>query len=466
MASHAVRRHRAVPLWLLALGLWLGGSTGVLALGGEKSCGGSPGSQACGAQTDQEGPALLQLRTAQGTAQGGPPGATPRPVLTSEGCPGSPGIFCQGNECCPGIDRTGNLTFPCPSAKPCFNRCDIKPHRSKFSGKFVTATAMTKFPVGTAKAMAEFARASYCGPDSDLKSWTCKACKEMGFHIVPKTMTFISLPDVLPHEIIGHSLFVFLARIEVDGAKKADADVDCIISFRGSHNLANWWRNFDLYQTPYNKNRGSCPGCQVETGFYKIWNAVKGHVVKNLTNMGCLPNSSTNDLYITGHSMGAAVGVIGMFELEDLGYRVNRSVLFESPLPGNQEFANALGKRFNGSRTPWRITHAMDPVVRLPPYWAGRLFGKYTPFGTEVYFERGAGPEEGKVCTGLWDESCSLFYNWRLDSLLEFQADHEDTPLLNGANICNPPPDVCFPNKKKKKSAIPCLTVHAYGSAP
>merc|ERR1719162_771742 len=37
-------------------------------------------------------------------------------------CPGS-GNMCAGNQCCPGVEASGNLTFPCPSATKVVQGC-------------------------------------------------------------------------------------------------------------------------------------------------------------------------------------------------------------------------------------------------------------------------------------------------------------------------------------------------------
>lgn len=39
-------------------------------------------------------------------------------------CPGS-NVECTGNQCCPGYDATGGLTFPCPGAEATFDGCQI-----------------------------------------------------------------------------------------------------------------------------------------------------------------------------------------------------------------------------------------------------------------------------------------------------------------------------------------------------
>mmetsp|Transcript_43714 Transcript_43714/g.109759 ORF Transcript_43714/g.109759 Transcript_43714/m.109759 type:complete len:856 (-) Transcript_43714:14-2581(-) len=44
-------------------------------------------------------------------------------------CPGSPGTFCDGNQCCPGTEASGYHTFPCPTADASFDGCEMSPSR-------------------------------------------------------------------------------------------------------------------------------------------------------------------------------------------------------------------------------------------------------------------------------------------------------------------------------------------------
>ena len=66
----------------------------------------------------------------------------------------------------------------------------------------------------------------------------------------------------------------------------------------------------------------------MEDGFSSIWRNVKDEVLDKLRDIGCVPrhevgnssssssNSSTSNLYITGHSLGAAVGTLAMCTLQ------------------------------------------------------------------------------------------------------------------------------------------------------
>jgi hypothetical protein len=303
--------------------------------------------------------------------------------------------------------------------------------------------------------MAEVARASYCGADTNLAEWTCEACKHdtPAFNIVPNSIRFISLSDLGS----DYAIFIFVAKAEViedvlettpgpsttvemnisSTENATDVHVDCVISFRGTHSFKNLVRDLQVHMTPFDDGgTGSCPGCKVETGDYEVWKAAKEPIVRTLQELGCEPGGATQDLYVTGHSLGAAVGFIGMFALQDLGFDVKRSFLFASPMPGNAAFANAFESRFDRKTAAWRVTHAKDPVVHLPPWWFG-----FSTLATEVYYPPGADADGYKVCHGRWDKSCS--YQWDLATTLQHIGDHCFTPLLDNGNFCTPPPRVC-----------------------
>jgi len=302
--------------------------------------------------------------------------------------------------------------------------------------------------------MAEVARASYCGSDTNVNEWICEACKQdtPAFRIVPGSISRISVQDFLN----GKAIFIFVSKAEVfrdpventagpstmvETNTSTDleiaADVDCVISFRGSHNVENWLRNFEVVMTSFEDfGTGTCLGCFVEAGFYEVWKHSQEPLVRKLHALGCDPGGATQDLYVTGHSLGAAVGAIGMFALQDLGFNVKRSFLFASPLPGNAAFAKAFTRRFRGENAAWRVTHAMDPVVHLPPWWIG-----YSTLATEAYYKPGADENGYVVCDGFWDKSCS--YQWNLATTLQHAGDHCATPLLGHGGFCTPPARVC-----------------------
>ena len=61
-------------------------------------------------------------------------------------------------------------------------------------------------------------------------------------------------------------------------------------------------------------NLPGCSGCAVHTGFYDSWHCIKAQVVSALQRT---PEASSG-VYITGHSLGAAIASLAAFDLVGL----------------------------------------------------------------------------------------------------------------------------------------------------
>ncbi|CAE8722689.1 unnamed protein product, partial [Polarella glacialis] len=147
-----------------------------------------------------------------------------------------------------------------------------------------------------------------------------------------------------------NATFIYLARVTT-GFPQGDG---CILSFRGSTNAANWVK--DLQGWREMADFSGCPKCRVEAGFYSIWKRVEEKVLAHLSEVGCESaeanaTSSSNNLYLTGHSMGSAVSNLAMFMLEKRGYKVQLSFNFESPRVGDAVYAESFKARF-GRKIP------------------------------------------------------------------------------------------------------------------
>lgn len=134
-----------------------------------------------------------------------------------------------------------------------------------------------------------------------------------------------------------------------------------VISFRGSDNLRNWLNNFS-----YKKSN------DVHGGFWttanKLYEKIREYIQVN------------DEIYLTGHSLGAALSlIVGNLLYEDLKY-VRSVVAFESP--------NIAGETYIKKTESYRIkrTHIrnnVDIVTHLPPTTTG--FKNYN-FNNVVYF--------------------------------------------------------------------------------
>merc|ERR1712054_529798 len=111
--------------------------------------------------------------------------------------------------------------------------------------------------------------------------------------------------------------------------------------FRGSDNSFNWKRNFQ-YGLTIPEDYNECPHCKVHRGFYTIWKNTHNDALQALSDVGCGPevsNNPNNLLYITGHSLGAALSQLAMFTLDSAGFKLAKQYMFESPRVGNKAFA-------------------------------------------------------------------------------------------------------------------------------
>lgn len=288
-----------------------------------------------------------------------------------------------------------------------------------------------QFNAKEAKMFAHLSQASYCGEDDRLKNWTCLPCQQAGLNVVPGSVRLLSHTEIWE----ANSTFMYMARVA--GAPSSPVD-GCILSIRGSETITNWIR--DLQAWPFKPHAFDwCDGCFVDYGFYTVWKNAEAEVLAALDDNGCRPRGSVGGdpsgsphLYITGHSMGAAVATVAMCILQGMGYDVKLSYIFESPRVGNSAFASAFNKFFASEHavSAWRVTHARDPVVHLPP----RVPFDYTHVGYEAWYSDNAS-QAPVICETGEDPACSAKYD--VADTLPFGSDHCSTPLATGSNICD-----------------------------
>lgn len=174
------------------------------------------------------------------------------------------------------------------------------------------------------------------------------------------------------------------------------------IVFRGTFSIADAITDIQFLQKPYladlpplnttNINsthplaRPECPGCEIFDGFQKAYRETMVNMGDNLINH--INSNPDYKLVVTGHSLGAATGLLMAINLKNLGLDPV-VVLYGQPRVGNKAFADYANSLFfdkgsNGvditnSTRLYRVTHWNDVVVGLP-FWSG-----YTHTIGEVY---------------------------------------------------------------------------------
>lgn len=126
--------------------------------------------------------------------------------------------------------------------------------------------------------------------------------------------------------------------------------------------------------------------------------AVKSDVVDAVKALvGAHPNLP---LYVTGHSLGAALAALAASELaHGQSLPVTAVYTFGQPRVGNQAFQAFYN---TGPHVAWRVTHWKDPVPHLPMKALG-----FHHVSTEVWYDH-EDSSSYRVCDGSGEDgSCS-----------------------------------------------------------
>ncbi|MEO8434239.1 MAG: lipase family protein [Pyrinomonadaceae bacterium] len=150
----------------------------------------------------------------------------------------------------------------------------------------------------------------------------------------------------------------------------AHNDQLAVLAFRGTEidnfvgAFEDWMGNFDFAQVDDES------GGRVHRGFRKdlaeVWADQSGG--KGLkTYLGEVLANSTRTLWITGHSLGAALATLAAERcVRDGGFRVNGVYTFGSPRVGGSRFKQEYDAKGLGSRT-YRFVNNVDVCPRIPP---------------------------------------------------------------------------------------------------
>jgi triacylglycerol lipase len=143
---------------------------------------------------------------------------------------------------------------------------------------------------------------------------------------------------------LGYTIVEFF---DVDGAqgyllKGTDLHV---LSFRGTEVTQ---KSDVLADLKAGKNLEACGG-KVHVGFKDELNKLWPTITKSLANI--------DTLYVTGHSLGAAMATIAASRIQT---KVIALITFGSPRAGNQEFVNSLAV------THYRVQNNCDDVTKVP----------------------------------------------------------------------------------------------------
>lgn len=157
--------------------------------------------------------------------------------------------------------------------------------------------------------------AAYCD-NSSLLSWTCSACQQVN----------VEPGSVRVHYHATEDVRGFTAKLSNENA--------AIVSFRGTSNIENWIEDIKAAKhVPY--PRQGCSGCNVADGFSQAYDLIRDSVLSAVQNLGFGPGST---VYVTGHSLGAAMAGLCAFDMQALGYSVS-GYSFGQPRDGDKAYS-------------------------------------------------------------------------------------------------------------------------------
>eukprot|EP00827_Trimyema_finlayi_P004458 TRINITY_DN444_c0_g1_i2.p1 TRINITY_DN444_c0_g1~~TRINITY_DN444_c0_g1_i2.p1 ORF type:complete len:245 (+),score=77.22 TRINITY_DN444_c0_g1_i2:67-801(+) len=183
-------------------------------------------------------------------------------------------------------------------------------------------------------------RISYCDPEM-IQGQTCgPICQENLKHM--KDIKLIREADT---KLLAYTFF-----------NKTDSNL--YVVYRGTNNLKNWWQDFEAIHVNYPK----CKDCKVHKGFLDDTNSLTKDIKLALNEIS-QKNGNTRNLVVTGHSLGAALAILGTAELYN-DFNIIHTYNYGSPRVGNQKFAEWYNSLPIVNK--YRVTHKSDMVPHAP----------------------------------------------------------------------------------------------------
>ncbi len=136
----------------------------------------------------------------------------------------------------------------------------------------------------------------------------------------------------------------------------ASRDKLLVVSFRGTSGFRDFVTDGDIRRV-----RPGWAAGGVHSGFSTALDSVWSQVTSKLGP----PSAQQKDIWVTGHSLGAALAQLAALRLARAGYRVHRVYTFGTPRIGDRDFVADYDRRLGAQSFPhvnWR-----DIVTRVPP---------------------------------------------------------------------------------------------------
>lgn len=136
----------------------------------------------------------------------------------------------------------------------------------------------------------------------------------------------------------------------------AAKDKVLVLSFRGTSGFKNFLTDGDIRRV-----RADWAAGGLHQGFKTALDAVWPQITAKLGP----PSAQRSEIWLTGHSLGAALAQLAALRLSRSGYRVHRVYTFGTPRIGDRDFVADYDRRLGAQTFPH--VNAQDVVTRVPP---------------------------------------------------------------------------------------------------
>ena len=243
-------------------------------------------------------------------------------------------------------------------------------------------------------------------------------CSAIAYDPEPVGLEKLRALGLSGHLLSGRGVDAFPMTVSV-----IRAGSDAILAFRGTQGGGSILQNLKVI-------RRRTPEGHLHAGFADGYADIHSHVVSRLRRF------SAKRVWLTGHSLGGALAVVGAHRLEEAGFGVAGVVTFGQPMVTMPDLARVLARRFRGRYVAF--VNGSDPVPRavLPYVHFGRcvrLTGDaFTRFDRVPRTYGVASPEGNEAGSRQADDpGPEPMDTPELDAIIEQLAAEEASPRLD-----------------------------------
>ena len=157
---------------------------------------------------------------------------------------------------------------------------------------------------------------------------------------------------------------------EIPIAFIATKDKNIYLSFRGTATFSDAIADTVIKEEPFTFfNNDSANNAKVHMGFNTLYKSIREPIFDKIRTLSDEMKDGAlkyNTLFVTGHSLGAALAVLAVPDLKEDIKNLPPVVMynFAGPSVGNSEFVDIYTSAVNAS---WRVANTNDVIPKLPP---------------------------------------------------------------------------------------------------